>query len=84
MISAWASTGGPSARNKKPEIGSRSPSQVLEGQEKIVTIHTFRQLDNPDVSVGTYYCGPSISHSHWNHPVSGKLFSMFDLYSGNT
>ena len=27
--------------------------------------------------------GPSVSHSHWNYRGSGKLFSTFDLYSGN-
>ena len=27
--------------------------------------------------------GPSISHSHRNHRVFGKLFYTFDLYSGN-
>ena len=26
---------------------------------------------------------PSASHSHWNHPVFGKLFYAFDLCSGN-
>ena len=34
--------------------------------------------------VETYYCESSVSHSHWNPPVFGKLFLMFDLYSGNT
>ena len=35
-------------------------------------------------AVETYYGWPSVSHSHWNHSVFGKLFLMFDLYSGNT
>ena len=36
------------------------------------------------IRVETYYGWPSVWHSYWNNPAFGKLFSMFDLYSGNT
>ena len=35
-------------------------------------------LGGGNENVGTYYSWPSISHSHWNHWVFGKLFPMFD------
>ena len=31
------------------------------------------------VHVETYYCESSVSHSHWNQPVFGKLFSIICL-----
>ena len=31
------------------------------------------------VHVETYYCESSVSHSHWNQPVFGKLFSIIRL-----